>query len=368
MKITYDYSIFSNQDYGGISRYYFELINNLSRYENLELDIVAPFFKNEYINKGFNSSQIKIHGFKVPNPLCQLNRFRNLLNRLIQPGIISKIQPDVIHETDYLPNKRYRLNVPVVVTVYDLIHELFASYFPPMEKSLWAKKASLSRADHIICISNNTKSDLQKFYDIPDEKISVIYLGTELAEFHLTRKLAYRRPFFLYVGSRGVYKNFDRMLRAFANSKMLRSDLALIIFGGGELTVKELSLINDLGLNDRIEYLSGGDALLAELYSTAEFFIYPSLYEGFGIPPLEAMKLGCPVICSNTSSLPEVVGNAALLVDPYSIESLQLSMEMVLSDIDLRRRLILLGRKRSEKFSWGMCASQTLDIYKKFAT
>jgi glycosyltransferase involved in cell wall biosynthesis len=367
MKITYDYQIFSNQDYGGISRYYYELIKNLSTYENLQIDIVAPLYKNEYLSRvlGLNAN---LHGLKVPHSIGRFNRSRNIINRLIQPSIISKINPDLIHETDYLPNKRYKSNAPLVVTVYDLIHELFSSYFPPMEKSLWAKKISLNRADHIICISNNTKLDLQKFYEIPDKKISVIHLGTELIDLPLIDSDINHRPFFLYVGSRGAYKNFDRMLQAFASSKLLRNGLSLIIFGGGKLTDTELLLVNKLGIGSCIKHLSGDDDLLSQLYSKAEFFIYPSLYEGFGIPPLEAMKFDCPVICSNTSSLPEVVGSAALLIDPYSIESIKSAMEKVLTDNITRSELITLGRERVASFSWRQCARETLNVYKKLVS
>lgn len=367
MKIAYDYSIFSNQVYGGISRYYFELINHLSQYKDIQVDIVTPVYKNEYLARGFCNVNTRIHGFKVATCLGGFNRLRNVINRLTQPYIISKICPDIIHETDYLPNKRYKSNSPIVVTVYDLIHELFPSYFPPMERSLWAKKISLTRADHIICISQNTKLDLQKYYDIPDEKISVIYLGAELSCSPMINLPIIPRPFFLYVGSRGEYKNFNRVLKAFANSKFLTDNLYFIIFGGGRLTADELLLINQLGISKHIQYLNGSDELLSQLYSLAKFFIYPSLYEGFGIPPIEAMRFNCPVICSNTSSLPEVVGNAALLIDPYSIDSIQSSMERILTDDKLRASLISLGQERVISFSWKKCATETLGVYHLFS-
>lgn len=367
MKIAYDYSIFSNQVYGGISRYYFELINNLSQYKDIQIDIISPLYKNEYIARGFCNDNTRIHGFKVATSLSGFNRLRNVINRLTQPYIISKICPDIIHETDYLPNKRYKSSSPIVVTVYDLIHELFPSYFPPMERSLWAKKISLARADHVVCISQNTKLDLQRYYNIPDEKISVIYLGAEISSPPMINLPIIPMPFFLYVGSRGAYKNFNRVLKAFANSKLLTDNLSLIIFGGGRLTADELMLINQLGISMRIQYLYGSDELLSHLYSLAKFFIYPSLYEGFGIPPLEAMRFNCPVICSNTSSLPEVVGNAGLLIDPYSIDSIQSSMERMLTDDKLSASLISSGQERVRSFSWKKCASETLGLYHKFS-
>ncbi|MDP9052031.1 MAG: glycosyltransferase family 4 protein, partial [Acidobacteriota bacterium] len=174
------------------------------------------------------------------------------------------------------------------------------------------------------------------------------------------------RPFLLYVGSRLTYKNFERLLEAFAASPLLKNDFDLVCFGGGAFTSKEISLFQQLGLSDECCcQVSGDDATLAALYGSARAFVYPSLYEGFGIPPLEAMSFNCPVVCSGLSSIPEVVGNAAEMFDPYDPESIQKAIERVATDEVLRETLVSRGRERVKQFSWERCAKETLDVYSR---
>jgi glycosyltransferase involved in cell wall biosynthesis len=169
------------------------------------------------------------------------------------------------------------------------------------------------------------------------------------------------RPYILYVGNRDGYKNFALLLDVFNSD--FRNDYDLICFGGKKFSTKEESMIKELGIQKEVKYVTGDDNLLYTLYKNAFCFVYPSLYEGFGIPPLEAMAAGCPVIASNSSSIPEVVGEAGLLFDPKSKESLTSSIYRLIHDENERSRLIQKGLLRTSKFSWDNTAKQTYDIY-----
>lgn len=207
---------------------------------------------------------------------------------------------------------------------------------------------------------------------IPEDRVSVTYLGYDSLESLLTGESALEFrvrlfgadiPYVLYVGSREGYKNFSGLLRAFSMSPRLREQFQLLCFGGGALCDSELQQIARAGLTGRVRQIGGSDAVLASCYRHATLFVYPSLYEGFGIPPLEAMSLDCPVACSNTSSIPEVVGDAAACFDPSDPESLLATLEEVLNSGNLRDSLIERGRLRRECFSWRRCAQETLHIY-----
>jgi glycosyltransferase involved in cell wall biosynthesis len=176
-------------------------------------------------------------------------------------------------------------------------------------------------------------------------------------------------PYLLYVGSRRYYKNFKALLQAYALNQQLSDEFKLVCFGGGRLSLAEKAEIQRLKIKeDRILYLEGGDRLLANLYKNAAVFIYPSLYEGFGIPPLEAMSLGCPVVCSNVSSIPEVVGAAGRYFDPNDIEDIGSAIESVVFSENSRTELIVRGSHRAAQFSWRKCAQETYSVYKKLLT
>ena len=175
-----------------------------------------------------------------------------------------------------------------------------------------------------------------------------------------------RRPYLLHVGGRAGYKNFETLLRAYAGQPALAREFDLVAFGAGDFDTKERELIGALGLSDsQVRQVGGGDSILTDLYQGAALFVYPSRYEGFGIPPLEAMSFDCPVVCSNSSSIPEVVGDAAVFFEPASSDSIANAIQSVLSNDTLRETLIARGRARNKMFSWERCAEQTLDIYRK---
>lgn len=363
MKISYDYQIFSSQKYGGISRYFFELANRLANYDDgmIECLINSPVYVNKYLR--CSGCNLKVNGISVP-AIPRTNRFRNTINRLLSPLAFKRWQPDIVHETYYSPKRVSSPGSRVVLTVYDMIHELYPVHFSAGDKTKEYKKIAVDRADHIICISDNTRNDLIRFLAVPQDKISVVHLGFTLFHNNVAKLSRQTRPFLLYVGSRGGYKNFEGLLSAYTSRSELRDNFDLVAFGGGPLKPFELEVIQQLHVpHKQIHYISGDDSVLASLYQQAAVFVYPSLYEGFGIPPLEAMTFDCPVACSNTSSIPEVVGEAAIQFNPCDTDAIADALVKLLSSSTLRNTLIERGRDRVKMFPWDKCAMETLNIY-----
>lgn len=284
-------------------------------------------------------------------------------------------QDDVIH----IPNQnftRYALFIkkPFVVTVHDLIRFHFGFARETITEKILLKLdiRGIKRASHIIAVSNHTKNDLIKYLKIPDDRISVIYNGIDRSIFKPYNIKLLDKPYILYVGSERPRKNMDRLLQAFAILKKEFTELRLVKVGEPGRTdqyrsqtlrrLDSLEITNDVIF---IEYVP--DLILAYYYSSAALLVYPSLYEGFGLPPLEAMACGCPVVASNTSSLPEVMGEAGIMVDPYDINGLAKAMRDVLSNRQLREDMISKGQEQAKKFSWETATEQTQQVYEKLA-
>ena len=363
MKILYNHQIF-HLKYGGIVRYHIELANNIAFYKNKEatIKINSPFFKTNYlqnINQNILFNGIKVPDFKGSARLCLI------MNSFLSPILSKHYEPSIIHNTYYNVVKYNAKRAKKVITVHDMIHEIFPDHFQNKDKTTELKKFAVAEADHIICVSKNTQKDLIKFFNVDIKKTSVIYLGFSLDTNKIKDLKKIRRPYLLYVGSRIGHKNFTRFIEAYSNSK-IKNFFDLIIFGGNKLNDKEISLFNRLQIpKENFKQVNGDDSMLASYYKHASLFVYPSLYEGFGIPPLEAMNYGCPVVCSNTGSIPEIVGDAAFLFDPYSVESIKNNIISVLYDNKLRSLLRLKGFKQVKKFSWEKCAKETYKVYEE---
>jgi len=369
MRVTFDCQIFCAQEFGGISRYFASLADEMSQTGSVRPQVVAPLHINRYLDR-------------LPRDLVQGRRIET--GRIAKPAaraasvfastLLQAVRkPDLVHSTYYYPLPRPTRAAPNVLTVYDMIHERFPRAFSPADPIPRWKKAAVARADHVICISEHTRRDLLELYDVAPEKVSVTHLGydamvplieDEPAAVARKRWCGEDRPYLLYVGSRAGYKNFARLLDAYASSPWLRANFMLLCFGGGPFADAERSVIASHGLQNLVRQTGGSDAALAGCYRHAALFVYPSLYEGFGIPPLEAMSLDCPVACSNTSSLPEVVGDAAQCFDPHDTDAIRAGLEAALQTPLARAALIERGRLRRERFSWQRCAAETVDIYK----
>lgn len=387
MKIVYDYQIFNLQKYGGVSRYLYEIATRIAKHSDFQVKILAGLYVNQYLKK---CSSDLVFGWprpKIPKSIKITSKLNSELSRIW----LSKNIPDIVHETHYSTKYLPRIPLPksckTVITVHDMIHEKFSSllsidkqYGSGLSKAeagsvILSKAEAIKCADRIICVSNNTKKDLIEILDVEPQKISVVYHGYSLQvsnyfdphSKNLQKKIIEKiinAPYILYVGRRRWHKNFDRLLQAYASCYNLNKNFNLVCFGGGSFSRSEINSIRDLGLDqEKVVHIKGDDQTLAILYDKASTFVYPSLYEGFGISPLEAMSFGCPVVCSNVSSIPEVVGNAAEFFDPYEVDSIADSLEKVLFSSERAKNLVELGMERVKHFSWKVCAEQTKSVY-----
>ena len=362
MHVTYDHQIFGWQEYGGISRYFFEVAKRIQTFDGYEVEILCPLFVNKYLKDG---GGLTVRGRHVPR-LPKTTRLIQAVNERIVQRTLYKKPPDIIHETYYLNRKLASGTTKTVITVYDMTHEKLPQFFSSRDKTKQAKRTAVQRADHVICISENTRSDVIKLFGIQPEKTSVTHLAASMIE---TDQRQLPRitdiPYIAYVGLRSGYKNFIGLLRAFAGSEFLKNNFAIVCVGGEAFTSSERNQVGRLELQqDRLIYVKGEDDVVAAVYRDAAAFVYTSLYEGFGLPPLEAMSARCPVICSNTSSLPEVCGDAAEYFDPNSPESIAASIERVVTTPARRQELVALGQEQIKKFSWDTCATQTAAVYR----
>lgn len=362
MKVLYDSQIFNAQQYGGISRYYANLAKELHHIEDVTTSILAPTYINNYLPH--ISEYDRVFGFKSKVKWQSTSRvFSHMACHLAIP----LLGPDIIHKTYYYPERYPKSFGRSVLTVYDMIHELFPENFSSHDRTSNYKYKAVKRADHVICISENTKSDLLRLWDINPDKVSVVHLGfdsfTAQSNQPMTSNNDRLKDYILFVGARKGHKNFERVLKAYSSKKALSANFSLICFGGGSFNLDEEKQLKNLGLTNKVIQMSGSDVLLANLYQNADLFIYPSLYEGFGIPPLEAMSAGCPVAAAKISCIPEVCGSAVEYFDPYDINSIALSLERVLGDSKYKENLSSLGYEQSDNFSWQKCAVETLEKY-----
>lgn len=367
MKIAFDHQTFTQQSYGGISRYFVRLVQGLLALGH-QADVVAPIHRNRYLK---DLPPERVHGVELERFPPKTGRIFGVVNDQLSKLKMRGMAPDVIHETYYSGQLLCPAAKGRFITVYDMIHEKYAAGFSARDPATKYKRLAVGRADHVICISHSTKNDLCALFDVPEHKVSVVHLGFEKfgqpasAVAASTAKQP-QRPFLLYVGSRGGYKNFPRMLKAVASRSALQGALDVVAFGGGAFNADELALISTLGFAPQaVRQVGGGDEVLGSLYADAAAFVYPSVYEGFGLPPLEAMAHNCPVVTSNSSSMPEVVGYAGEYFDPLDVEAQSDAICKVVFDAQRRSQLIELGGQRLPMFSWDRCALETQAVYQQ---
>ena len=354
MKILFDYSIFSHQKYGGISRYFLNLQEQFLK-KNIETKIFAPFHKNIFLKQNKNQ---KLFNFYFKNyPLFTKKIFKNL-NHYSSKLFCKVYKPKIIHKTFYnenISNDKCKR----ILTVHDLIHEIYFNDYN--------KKKALMNIDKIICVSKKTKKDLINLYGVNEKKIDVIYHGIQKFSDYKEKKInKIKKPFLLYVGDRGEYKNFSNFIKAYSLSKKLKDDFDIVCCGGGKLNQNEKKFINNLNIcSSKIIQIEGNDNELYNLYKKSSALVYPSFYEGFGLPTIEAMSLGCPVICSNHEAIIESVGDAAKIFDPNSVEEIKNCIENTIYSENELTNLKSKGYERAKLFSWEKCAEETLNVYKK---
>lgn len=375
MRILFDHQVFSWQTYGGVSRYFAEQMRGLKA---LGQKVFLPenfFAENVYLQDlpDFQRKSLTPFGFKGKKIL------QNLLGRSHSIRAIQNVRPDVFHPTYFdpyfLPTLQ-KQGLPFVLTVHDMIHEIYGhgskSRFSLDAQVVENKQLLAEKANAVIAVSENTRQDLLRFCpNLDPAKIHVIHHGNSMranpVEHQDTTPLNPKIPtsrYLLFVGQRKAYKNFNWMLEQLADLLRSEPELMLICVGGSAFDPSEQQLLTQLGLNNQVKYVTvGSDQDLANLYSRAACFIFPSQYEGFGIPVLEAFACGCPAVLNRASSLPEVGGDAALYFDSSRPDSLEERVRLVLNDFTFRNELVARGRARAQQFSWEQSVSKHLAVY-----
>lgn len=352
MKIAYTYHGIS-QTVGGVSRYFYEISNRVEKQH--DVTYVTRYCNNLYFKEKLKNKKpfFKKFNFKGKIPL-----YLRLQNRYTKKHFQNNTY-DLIHHTGEDPSIfDYVHDTPIVVTVHDFIPEIFSFDKDRIER----RRICFEKADILICVSNNTKSDLLKFLpQIDENKVHVIYHGKTTE--HIPAETAHpKKGFLLYVGSRYEYKNFTQFVKSVAQF-LITNNLTLRCTGES-FNDAELDLISKLKLTDNIENMGFVDEkTLTNLYSNAICFVYPSLYEGFGIPILEAFSNNCPVCLSETSCFPEIAGDAANYFDPTSSDSILSAIQKLHYDSNYRSSLISKGQNRLKLFSWDQAAANTNLIY-----
>lgn len=361
MKILYDGHIYALQVAGGISRYFAEIIRQLPA----DCQPIVTTYPTTNLNYPTHPhlQSISYRALKF-----RPSRFAYWLSDTLFQATVRRQSFNLLHPTYYslMANQSIEsCGQPIVLTVWDFLHERFADRMDPTGVQREAKRRAILAAQVLLCISENTRQDLVERYPTVADRAIVIPLAAGLNPTLTSSEPISRRPYFLYVGSRDpAYKNFDRLLSAFAQVVTRYPDLQLGVVGN-PFTPTEQQAIASLNLEPQIQlYPHATDAQLVQLYRQSLALVYPSQYEGFGIPPLEAMACGTAVIAANASSIPEVVGNAALLFDPTSIDELTDRLLELIDQPALRSSLINQGAERAQAFSWQQTAAQTLEVYR----
>ena len=365
VKVLFDHQCFVQQQFGGVSRYHYQLIKELNKLQGVEAKLFLKYSNNFYIN---GDTSLGVKKFFPNNKFYFKRTILDYINRLSTIPALKKGDYDIFHPTYYNPYfLKYLNGKPFIIMAHDTIHETFPEIINLIDKTLDHKKKTLYEARLIIANSHSTRNDLIQLYNIPPEKIEVTYLAASINKSLASSNLKVNLPekYILFVGNRDFYKNFNNFILAVEPVLKEHKDLFLICAGGSGFTSEEKKFFHSKELENKILHKAADDVTLATLYANALAFVFPTLYEGFGIPALEAMNCDCPVIMSNTSSLPEVGGDAAIYFDPKNTNDMREKIESVIINKDLRDDLILKAKTQRQKFSFEKTARQTLEVYKR---
>ena len=363
MNILYDYQIFEMQKYGGISRYFVELAQHYNDEEDINVSIAAKITNNEYLVNSHIKNNLVLHSKYV---IKKRHYIESKVNRVYLRHAFSMRKIDVFHPTYYDPYfLKYIGEIPFVLTIYDMIHEKFSEMFSPNDRTSQNKKLLAEKASKIIAISESTKQDIIDILGIDEAKIDVVYLGSSLPLASNTITIdSCPSKYILFVGNRTIYKNFNRFIKAIAPLLHEDKELHVVCAGGGKFHEDEEQLLSQLEITKRVHQFNIDDTTLTTFYSEAIMFVFPSMYEGFGIPILEAFECNCPLVCSNISSLPEVAGDAAVYFNPMDESSILTAVRTVFEDSQLQKKLVDAGQERLKLFSWKKTAEETKKVYK----
>lgn len=361
MNIVIDLRMVTSNEFG-ISRYMYNIVDNFQKIDHgneytllVNDKTVLPYLEN---NSNFRFYRIKA-------------KFISVYEQIAIPLALNKLNFNLFHAPSFaVPFFHPK---PMIVTLYDLNHVVFKHYYSAIYQIYFHNivKPVVKDCLKVITISEFSKNELMRLWNIPPEKIEVIYCAVDEC-FHPIKKMKiledtrkkYHLPqdFILYVGNKKPHKNIPLLMRAYANA-----DIKIPLVLSGNVNNDLSKLISELGIQKRVMFIGRrvDDSDLPAVYNCATLFVYPSLYEGFGLPPLEAMACGVPVITSNTSSFPEVLGNADIMVDPYNCDELANAICNVLDDSLLRDRMSKQGIEQAKKFNWRESAFKTLRVYEE---
>jgi len=356
MKVLYGSQIFNLQRWGGISRY----IYTLCKYSDKEFDykVSGVYSDNIYAEKISN-----LKHFPIKSSFKGKLRIINYCNYFNDRMELKKSNFDIYHPTYYNIN-HLDCKKPIVITAHDFIDELFREIRPGNDYIINAKIHALEKADKIIAISNNTKNDILKIYPhINPSKIEVVYHAIEwtLGEKH-KMNISLDKPYILFTGQRDNYKNFQFFLESIA-SILLENNIYLVCTGA-KFSEYETQMIESLNLNNNVVHVFANEDELKALYENSICFVYPSLYEGFGLPILEAFASETPAILANASCFPEIAQDAALYFDPRSMDDIKNQINKILQSESLRKDLISKGSIRFKDFSINNMIHNTAMVYK----
>ena len=358
MHVFFDHQCYWEK-YGGVSRYFTEILK--TSVPNVNYELAIKYSNNEYIKELGLQVMPLLDDWNIPKKKYLISAF----NKPNTISCLKQTKANIVHLTHYDPYLfKYTKNKIVVSTMHDLNYFAIPQFYKRRTELLknWQIKCA-QMSDKIIVISENTKKDLVNYLNIKEENIAVIHHGVSKTFTKTTCNRIIDKPYILFVGARLAYKNFDTLLHSFANIRDKYKDLVLVCTGS-PLSPDEKKKIANIELTGRIIQLSVSESDLVNLYSNALMFVFPSFYEGFGLPILEAMSCECPVICSNTSCFPEIAQTAALYFNPHSSDELTDIINETLMSKQLRDNLVAKGLDRIKSFSWDLSREKHLNFYK----
>ncbi len=354
-----DEQIFAIQRYGGISRLFYELAKQFTLSPGLGVELLpvnAPIVNRYVIDNPTLMSALKT---------TETNSSVRALATYFSHRTNAR-GAEIVHNTFYLPHGLAGAKgAKRIVTIHDMIPELLPKTRRRLDL-LTMKRRYVDQADHIICVSAATRGDLIRLYPEITAPISVVHHGVDpVFTPNVPKWSDLPEQYVLFVGNRGQYKDADILIQAFAQFTKQVSDVTLLFVGGGEFTTRENKLMNSLRVSRSVQQRSLPDSEMSSAYGNALFTVFPSRFEGFGLPALESMASGTATILANATSLPEVGGEAALYFESGDVNDLAQHMVTLATDPVLRTNLAKAGIAQAEKFSWVKCAQQTAEVYQE---
>ncbi|MCF8567685.1 glycosyltransferase family 4 protein [Alicyclobacillus tolerans] len=356
MKIAVDVRMARNT---GIGRYISNLVDGLSLCPD-----ITPLVLLQNSESPFKVMQGHLQHVELKSRIFTIREQFELRN------VLKKTNPNVVHSPQF--NAPVATDLPLVVTIHDLAYDRFPEEFPSYKAFLYYRammKWVTKKARSIITVSNSSKVDLMNYYRVPESKIHVIYHGNPALrsggnDLYVNSDTGSDTRYFLYVGMNRPRKNLRRLIDAFEATVDRTNHLLLTV---GTESTDYYDIRGDVerrGLEDKVKFLGRlSDQRLMKIYEGATAVVFPSIYEGFGFPVLEAMSRGVPVVCSNTSSLPEIVGEAALTFNPYNTNDMAEALLEISSNQQLRSTLSLSGLNRVPMFDWTRSIAEHIAVY-----